>query len=646
MHKIIGILCTFTILQCASLTAFSQTQQPLWSIDMQTQSRWFYQSRFGLLIICNEKGLHAIDPDKKAVVWSAPDFVISSSQFTEPRDFPLIEIRELNTKKKGGLLQKAEKRFAFLDPLTGKTLFDSELIDVERITKRAFMPGLNAVWIEGVKDDQRMMGVVDIGDQKTRWLKPKPVQLKKMTLFDILKPVVDPENNIVFVYSGKFYRVNGMTGEIIWQKDYTMGGLFFSPDGQRLFGYNNSFAMYDLATGNYLKGDTSKIHLSEEEELKMVTANMSSKDTTMTAEKVLEFPGKWEIIGNEFLMSNGAAFNLYDFKTLQGKWKQTSIIKSAGIQSVFPQADGSILVLLSNREGLGFARMSAGGEYLYKYPASVKGYKFRYLKMTGQYAAFVTAQEAGFIDLVTGKVQVSFQMTPETPYLYTHDTVNNKLGIYQNRNIYVIDRQTKTVKHVDQLPALAPEDADLTPRIFHSTGEGFFIASNNDFRVYNLYGDKMESRNYKITVPVSKGWQITKLITAAAAGILLRNDVGNLRGEALEKGIITFDQAVTGGLLDYHVRGVGVAANVFDALTDLEKKMFTKSATASNFNKTYLLLARDKEGNTRIVQIDKRTGAELKNIALPDKEDDFQGDPTGNGVYVIGAKNLYYYSLQ
>lgn len=303
--------------------AISQ-QAASWSVPLGTAVDWYYQSKFGLLIYCNKEGLHALDPSQQKIVWSNPAFKnIKSEQFFEPKDIPLMMVWDLPTKKKPKLLQSGEKRSLLLDPLTGKTLFDTELIAMDRITKSGVLPGINAMWVEGYVEQNRMMAVVDIGEQKTRFIKEKPVKLAKISFVDILKPVVDPEGNILFSYGGRFFRINSSTGNTIWEKDYTMGCMFFTPNGKNLLGFNSSLAAYDLATGNYLYGDTSRIRQDPDSSIAAIQQDMRSTDTVFSPEKVLELPGKWEMKKDAFLMSGGMvanSFNYFDYYTLKGKW--------------------------------------------------------------------------------------------------------------------------------------------------------------------------------------------------------------------------------------------------------------------------------------------------------------------------------------
>lgn len=296
--------------------------------------------------------------------------------------------------------------------------------------------------------------------------------------------------------------------------------------------------------------------------------------------------------------------------------------------------------------GIEFLKMNANGQKAWKASNAVEGGRIRKFYISGNQLVYVTPREAGVINLQSGDSLVSMRIEPNIPYLYAFDSVKQQLAVFQQETLRVIDISSRSARVIYKLKPMTPEELPAhTPKDLKVAKNGFFLGASQSYVLIGNDAKVLQEKNYRVkqNQPVSRA--IIKQLLAVSAGLLLQNDGGNLRAEALKSGFISSDQAIDGGILDYYTSGVlGTSMNVYQMINKLDETKNKHQLAAASMNNDYILLASDADGNTSLRRIDTQTGLEIANISLPNKQYQFLADPSNKGVYVFGDSEISYYN--
>lgn len=243
----LACLALWTVLAApAAWAASSQAQQPLWTLETESEIVFQKMTPVGLLLVSTQEGLLGVEPADGSVVWTRPDI---RNRFTfPPRDRFSLPARMyaaeprflwgtpygLITVDSGEVLRRAQ----VIDLRTGDPRWDSDALGVRDVIGHFQLPGNEMLLLYGTPSSdgpgRHALLAVDLETGILRWrvddlFRKRPVEFQDpgspkdapfLTLWGHQPPAFDTDSTAIFFLSKDGpIKLDLRTGKKIWATD-------------------------------------------------------------------------------------------------------------------------------------------------------------------------------------------------------------------------------------------------------------------------------------------------------------------------------------------------------------------------------------------------------------------------------------------
>lgn len=640
----------FCIASCVLFGSLQGQINEMWTIRFESEILWQEVTSLGNLITCTNKGIFGIDPESGDKIWMLEQFAGIPRDNLYPIDqSPFISIAT------------ADATY-LLEPFGGNIVFDSRKANVGEIDSEHFLYLNNGILIVGKKPSSKdpIMVMADMSSGEVRWTIDEKfgrvVAVNELSASEIL---------IVTLF--KNYKINGQTGEIIWQimnskeaESLEKMGAF--GDLLKAAAEKASEDMeFNLEYYQHPDGDVFYIASEDQNEQTMGQSTTITYTNIYNAYKLgdgsmlwsspLEVNGKiGEVVfdkdGMIVLPDNGnrTRINKFDYITKEGKWGKKGkgiaikggvydyTITDKGILLVTRAGDNNYLNFLDQHQGL----------ITFDKPVKIKGQVIG--TMTLQKGIFyITSEEVNILSPETGELLLgkSVQTTPS-------------LTAEKGDIIYVFDLKEKVLKAISK-PEATIKNVTTTPIKFEGkeipTGielreSGVFVNSEQNTVLIGYDGNIIYSKY--LNAPREPGLKRALLYAQAARaayiGAVSYYASGAMQAAASE---VKEEDAMAGAMVDVIGEAYG---QIGDAATDFAKSSFKQANArfkATVQGRDFIIMLSQEDKLIELVKINKDSGAIEGKIDLgKERKPEYAIDDVMGQVFLkVGSMDLVSYKL-
>ncbi|PKV49738.1 putative pyrroloquinoline-quinone binding quinoprotein [Aquimarina sp. MAR_2010_214] len=471
----------------------------------------------------------------------------------------------------------------------------------------------SALIIEYIQNKKVNIALVDLRSGLLKWSSPIGEAqslfskgFKMLSADETFKPVpkIDQNGSIIGFFNDRLVKFNGDTGDIIWNKEYSIHNFDLNQD--------NSSILVLLGAG----GLGGFMGLKEKVNILNSATGEPIWEEPMKVKKVVYI----EDLGDSFILGSWSGFNVYNYKTGQKKWKKDpkgkpkSIVKTEG---------GYILI---SDTWMNFIGQDGQKKWKRSVPISDNPEDPIYeLKETNGKIFFITATYSNIIDKATGKKiwKKNLKFDEKRPTFFEFDKNSNQYLVYNDEKLYKYG--INTTERPDPFTKLKikkeKEVNDLEVRdggyLISGTGEIVFIEENGTNRFQHYYKE------------VGGAGRKLSRIGLIAGGIVA--------------GLATSTVSVNGGPEQGVFMGkreratAGFASDVAFAQNSNLKKRFD----ASGSNKDYrFFFTKDDNGNKVLIKVNKDSGTEVASFLFNTAKPVYTLDNIDDIVYYINGQTV------
>jgi len=681
MKKLVFIV--FAVLIANFTIASNPPENVKWRVKLAKGAKWTKLNSVGIFTISDGESLIGIGEDGK-IKWTVKDLgSVDSENYKELRGTPLIYIDDLPTVKKGFV---KEKRSVIIDGWDGQVLFDSDQNDLDKVTSSRLLLSDKKVWLEGVKGDERVIALANIGSGKIKWTVPKPQQFKKITLKDNSDtgPVPTSDGNILYHYFDKLYCLDGATGSVVWEKEHKeIKRLFTVPNSPYFYmEYSESFwadlfGAFDPSNGEMVfpivtDDEVGPVNLLFENKEYQKALKEKDKDKAQAmwneaAAKLDEETMNGRSVGilrkvypsssnpNEFMIEYSRGFNYIHYLTGEKRWKKTPTFTGT-IRDIYENEDGYLIKLVED-EKWKVAFLDKEGKPVLEETFLGKGSSLFLLKYDEGRIVYLTGKTAAAIDITTGKnvfAPFKHKYDDKKPTLVKYDTAEKKLILFYKKDVIAISESG--VETLYEKVKFKGGKEDNYPTRLQVLKDGYLLTSDQNMLMVKKEGGLAYQKYYRAPgLPA-----FVRNLGAAALGVAVNLGARYLMSQAADElykaGQITATDAFILQMdaisLSNSLEGEGsiVSALATTAGIGASSSAYKAMANRSFYNREgqdyKLVLTKLDSGDIGYLKVDKATGTPINEIALNDKDPDIRIDDYTNSLYYLpNNREIVLYAL-
>ncbi len=514
-----------------------------------------------------------------------------------------------------------------VDYITGENVYKSEGIKIDNQTP---MFKLGAMLLQYRKVKMAYIGLLDLKQKKELWNVPLG---KRSGLKGLLKSVgvsmfapqtiLDKDNNLLFPSENMLYRIDSKTGAVLWkiENDDPIGKLETSENGDVVYyGGGKRINGATLSDGKGVWKDPFKV------------------------------PGNFKyfipMTGNTLLVVTEGGVTRIDEATGKSVWKKPNYV-DLPLQEVRFLKQG-MLILSSSTEKSQFDFIDYSGKDIWKnaYKADRAVVDFQ---LTPKGILYTNAEEADVISLEKGdnnvwKKRIKVKRKPVLGF----DNANNKMLLYTNQKLYVIDMNDVSYKLLAEDIDFKGDNEDVQK--IETRANGYVLSSNQNIWKIDFDGKKTYGNFYR-----EAGSAKRLFLNLGSAALSVGSAYMQVQGMTNTIGAL---QEMGSGNLDGVAPNLNKAADQLATSAQLADMSPGFAALASQRNKATFaskdvfctMTAIEVDGSVKrsgMVKVNKDSGAELGRILLKDLTPVYIQDDVENMLYVIVDNDKFYsYKLQ
>ncbi len=626
--------------------SLSAQLSPSWNCEFKSDVNWQKVTSFGFLIVGTDDNLAGVDPESGEMLWKEPEFDgLSKSTLSELPNSPLVRITQ-------------GSNITILDPLNGKTLFNTEKAGYEDLTTKKTLFKSGGFLAAGEKDggDGNSATYVDLESGKTIWSIDGLEKL--ISVYEI------NDEELLMIGYFKMYRVNSSTGDIVWEnvtspqveKTNQMGKLgslikkaaqsmaekegmdieFFIHPEEKMFiianhgehekssGINKGeiehsvlYYAYDASDGKFLwpeegvedNGDIGKVFFADDGVI--IFSNRVNKKNTIT-------------------IGNSNRVNLIDYETGKKQWgKRGRGIKYPGdaIRTI-KNGDSYLVISGSSRKTYINILNASKGEFKWEDPVEIRG-SITHMEKTPSGILVIADEEINLVDLNKGKLLFE-DGVPTGKRLY------RKKGKYMftwspdDEAVYGINMETAEKRKMskEELDFESRED----PTELEITEDGFLLTSERNIALFNKKGSLVYNKYYEAP---SRSGIMQVLLVAKAMGSMMNAATSSMSASVYGAASMQTEEGSINRALGATVTSAYAhkAKNESAQTGSTLKKAFERF-TASDKSKDYLFMLKEADDGNHLIQVNKEDGEIKDYINLGDeREPSYQVDDVASRIY-------------
>ena len=607
----------------------AQIQPPEWSLEVGGKVEWMKQAETGTIVAFGSKKLigsanqlTGIDPITHKIAWTYDLPKATAVIEVKPEDLQFIpDSPYMIFSRSIGLSEAID----IIDYITGESVYKSEGIKIEDQTP---LFSIGAMLLQYRKDKMGYVGLLDLKQKKEIWNVPLG---KRSGLKGIIKlafaslspnPILDKDNNILFPTDNFLYRIDSKTGAVLWkiENDDIVGKLETSENGDVVYyGGGRRINGATLSDGKGVWKDPFKV------------------------------PGDFKYFvpmkGKTLLVVTKGGVTRIDEATGQSVWKKPNYV-NLPLQEIRYLKSG-MLVLSSSEDKSQFDFIDYNGKDLWKraYKADKPVVDFQ---ITPKGILYTNAEEADVISFDNGdsdvwKKRIKVKRQPVMGF----DKANNKMLLYTNEKLYVIDLTDVSYKLLAEDINFRGNDEDV--RKIETRADGYVLSSNQNIWKIGFDGKKIYDHFYREAGTAKRAFSRIAGIGASLAGSYLISAGSTNAMSGLANSIVGNEEIATRDMkkASDQVEAASVARDISPAFNMMASQR--NKATVVTKDIFCTLTAIEVEGSVKrsgMVKVNKDSGAETGCILLKDLTPIYIQDDIENVLYVmVGDNNFYCYKL-
>lgn len=640
-----------------------------WNVNFDSPYDWVSLTVTGNLLVSNDKGLYAIDPEKKGIIWHQEDLhYVKSTQIEEIENTPFAYINEVREKKssKHKLLGKlkdqvknletlgrSKTNFLIINTYSGVLLFDSRDFNFTTILGKIFLLDKEAFFIMATENNQRVLALIDLNGKGVIWKTQIPIKTKKI-LADkkFYKPVVTPNGDLLFSYTDHFFKLDGNTGKVIWQKKYpTIRNISFNEEAANVFyakaGMDAAFNAFSLETGAPLWFDVLPNNLGnmfknrekkETEKIKATGGLYSGLDNTRNLD-ILKNSRHQIQNGTQLFSTSKYGFNYFDNRNGKPLWKKPQQFPDHDVKSVTKINQGYLIKLATNNNWhIGLA--DKNGNQIWVSPPIRYGEYMPLWTMTDFGIVYMTDQELGVLNKITGnhKLKKPFILNTEKGYIPTIDWNKGLAFVLQNEKVWKIDFRSGQVNQIIDKVKFKGDQKEPANTL-EVLDDGYFLSNSQNLWKFNENGNILYQKYYK--KPGLPMWlkRAAKSSLNFATNVALIYFSYQITTNSLESFYLTGDNNDLNNMLLFHPDNPDNPLYEIGAeLQYAYNRALSRKYAGLTLNNESLVLTKLSSGDIGMYRINNQTGEEIDNLILNDKKPKYILDEHLNVFYYFPSK--------
>jgi outer membrane protein assembly factor BamB len=651
-----------------------QKLSPSWFAKFKNPINWQRVHSLGYLIISNNDGLYAVNPNDGKTIWENKGFpALSPDSFEE---VPGTEFVTIAYKKDNSSTIPMQ---AIIEVVNGKVLFDSQKESIG-VLSRHVLPSAGKLLVIGMRPKNLVASLFmyDIATGKQVWANDELFKAEKAPAKGLLGKLqtmgeelsslqaltsepyeLDP-SSILLTHPNYIIRINSATGEVTWKNKIEpskSARVYFSPYKKGIVYVgtdveSSSGSSFTTSSSN-TQGSPQKFNYN------VYYAYDLNTGTTVWKQPARENDLLNQVIPHEKGLiicprsSQKPTINLVNYETGETVWGK----KGKGIK-----AEGSVVSYITTEKGILITTAfdnawnnkaeeyylnildPATGALKYEKSVKLKGDLVR-SEMTPKGLLFVTTKEVNILDTNTGSLLWANSIEAGNPFnsdkarpFPTGDNKSGKLFVYspKEKAVFEVDKQTATNKKIT--PAKIEFEGKEIPRAIDVVSDGIIMSSEQNImkvgfdglvKYYKYYPAPREPALMRALLAAEA---IRAAYIGAAAGVYSaafaqgaeqsKDPAGKAVGQELSKGFADLSNA-----------GFAYSANAM--------KQFNARYKASQSTPNFMMMMtkQEKKGN-QLIQVTKTNGDIWNAIDIKnDKEPEYDVDQIFNFVYYRPSPN-------
>lgn len=608
----------------ASAFGMAQATSPAFSVALNDPAKKISLNPVsGVAIVNGVKGTYGISHHSQQTAWSIENKNLYSGILQELITFDAdlsafgvskeeIMIEHISGSPYSIITKGLSKNI--INSTNGQILFSTEK-EKWYPTAHHYLPNTTTLLVEFLKNQKSYIGNIDLETGQIRWIAETKdnqesfaKQLKNLiTLkgFASISPKVDNQGNVYGFFTGRFIKMNGKTGEVIWQKEMPKLMNF---DVNK----NDAYIITQSRAGGLggLLGIKESLNILDSQ-----TGNPIWKEDN-TVGKVVYL----EDFGDKFLLASYSGTNLYDYQSGKKLWKKD--IKDDPRMMI--KSNGGYIFVSKNEMNF----ITEEGKELWKKEVEISDNKddeIIELKERNGKIFYITTTYANIVDINTGKKiwNKNLKLEEKRPTFFGYNEENKEYVIYNDERLYQYTISTTERPEAFSKPKIKREKEvshfEIRPNgyLISGLGEMVFVNKKGDI-VYQNYYDEPGG-----TGRVLGRIGLNVLGTAAALGTAtLQDQSGNTIGG------LFFDE-----------KGRDIAGSVSSTAFELDNRMKNRfDATSQEKDYSFFFT---KDGKDKVlVRVNKDTGKEENKFLFQNNKPLYSVDEHDRIIYYINDKNI------
>ncbi len=622
----------------------------IWNARFESEILWQEVTSLGNLIVCSNDGLFGIDPQSGTILWKIAQFAgLPRENYAPIEQSPFISVANPDATY-------------LLEPFEGKIVFDSRKANIGTIDSEHFLYRNDGILIVGKKPSSSdpVMVMVSMSSGEPLWSIDE-----KFGRVIAVNELSDSEILLVTLF--KNYKLNGHTGEKIWENLNSKEAESLEKMGA--FG-NLLQAAAEKASENmeftleYYQRPAEDIFYIASEDQDEQTIGQSTtitysnmynayrmNDGSIVWESPLELSGKigkvyFDADGLIILPDNGnrTKINKFDYNTKEGKWGKNGkgIAIKGGVYDYSVTDKGILLVTKAgDNDYLNFLD-PVQGIITFDKPVKINGHLLGTLTLP-RGIFYITSEEVNILSPATGELLLgkSIQTKPA-------------LTAEKGDIIYVFDLKENVLKAINKAEAMVANVSSVplkfagkeTPTGIEVREKGICINSEQNIILMGYDGNIMYSDYF--AAPREPGLKRALLYAQAARaayiGAVSYYASGTLQAAAPD---VKKEDAVAGAMVEVIGEAYG---QLGDAATEFAKNSFRQANArlkATVQGRDFLMILSQKDKLIELVKVNKDTGEVEGSIDLgKERQPEYAVDDITGQVYLkIGSSLLSSYKF-
>lgn len=607
---------TFLITLCGNLIA--QTLTPAWEISLPGKLKWMQVNDWGILVTACENGLFGVNPSDGEKLWEIPSLTnIKEDNYNIIEGTPLVRIAD-----KG-----ADAKTMIINGLNGEIIFNSEAEQMGKVFSSKIIYEVDGMMVAYSNEDKDGVALFNYLKAEKKW--DRSFEKVKGGALQA-QPLVDKEGNILYANGKNFYRLNGQTGEVIWQaeakKNYI--DLFTHPQGDVVYAVSGNASDAFKAANR----EPSALTVSGGAAGKFqIDAFELATGTEMWKKPVSYSKSRYSGVAlgqNDFLLLHTLSANVIDYGSGAGLWKKEKIGTGGDrLSGIFPTDKGLIYAVADGTGRSNIYYVDDAGKKLWKRKAVING-DLVYLEQMNEQLFYISTRGTNMINLEDGKLLWEgdkYLAAGNVPISFIQDEDGSYVMYVRGMLVRVVPeaKDWTLITSNFAFQGELPTELRRLPNGYLLTGNQNAMLIGEDGKViYHKYYEQPE-QSFAAKMALGVVGMASSVASFAygvssfgygLAGEMENND--HYRKKAMQQAAISsFTSDMTGGL---------------DALAAVR---FGEDAMVND----YKLILTKKDKSIGFMKIDLITGEEKGQIVTADRTPDFAIDAAGDKLFLKSA---------